>query len=46
MTEVTKAANYTEEMVNAMVADYESNPTKETVEKLSAEFGKTTQQSL
>lgn len=42
MTEVTKAANYTEEMVNAMVADYESNPTKETVAKLSQEFNKTT----
>jgi hypothetical protein len=42
MTEVTKAANYTEEMVDAMVADYQDNPTKETVEKLSAEFGKTT----
>jgi len=42
MTEVTKAANYTEEMVDAMVADYQDNPTKETVEKLSVEFGKTT----
>jgi len=43
MTEVvSKAANYTEEMVDAMVADYQDNPTKETVEKLSAEFGKTT----
>jgi hypothetical protein len=42
MTEVTKAANYSEEMVQAMVADYQDNPTKETVEKLSAEFGKTT----
>jgi hypothetical protein len=42
MTEVTKAANYTEEMVDAMVADYQDNPTKETVERLSAEFGKTT----
>jgi hypothetical protein len=42
MTEVTKAANYTEEMVDAMVADYQSNPTKDTVAKLSAEFGKTT----
>ena len=43
MTEVvSKAVNYTEEMVDAMVADYQDNPTKETVEKLSAEFGKTT----
>jgi len=43
MTEaVSKAANYSDEMVDAMVADYQDNPTKETVEKLSAEFGKTT----
>ena len=46
MTEVTKAANYTEEMVDAMVADYQDNPTKETVEKLSVEFGKTTRSIL
>ena len=39
---MANAKNYTEEMVDAMVADYQSNPTKETVEKLSAEFGKTT----
>tara|TARA_R110002153_G_scaffold103268_5_gene240349 strand:- start:656 stop:1045 length:390 start_codon:yes stop_codon:yes gene_type:complete len=42
MTEVSKAANYSDEMVDAMVADYQDNPTKETVEKLSAKFGKTT----
>jgi len=42
MTEVTRTPNYTEEMVNAMVADYQDNPTKDTVAKLSAEFGKTT----
>ena len=38
MTEVAK--NYTEEMVDAMVADYEANPTPETVSALSEEFGK------
>jgi len=42
MTEVTKAVNYTEEMVQAMVADYQDNPTPETVAKLSEEFSKTT----
>lgn len=42
MTEATRNPNYTEEMVDAMVADYQSNPTKDTVAKLSAEFGKTT----
>jgi len=42
MTEVTRTPNYTEEMVDAMVADYQDNPTKDTVAKLSAEFGKTT----
>ena len=42
MTEVSKAVNYTDEMVQAMVADYQDNPTKETVAKLSQEFNKTT----
>ena len=42
MTEATRTPNYTEEMVDAMVADYQANPTKDTVAKLSAEFGKTT----
>jgi|TARA_B110000977_G_scaffold198036_1_gene281989 hypothetical protein len=41
MTEVTRTPNYTDEMVDAMVADYEANPSKDTVAKLSAEFGKT-----
>jgi len=42
MTEVTRVPNYTDEMVTAMVADYEANPTQETVAKLSQEFSKTT----
>ena len=42
MTEVSKAANYSDEMVDAMVADYQDNPTKETVEKLSVKFSKST----
>ena len=40
MTEVAK--NYTEEMVDAMVADYQDNPTLETVDSLAAEFNKST----
>ena len=44
MAEATavKVPNYTDEMVVAMVADYEANPTPETVAKLSSEFSKTT----
>jgi len=42
MTEVTRTPNYTDEMVNAMVADYQDNPTPDTVAKLSLELGKTT----
>ena len=42
MTEVTRTPNYTDEMVNAMVADYQDNPTKDTVEKLASEFNKST----
>ncbi len=40
MTEAVK--NYTEEMVDAMVADYQANPTLETVASLAAEFNKST----
>ena len=40
MTEAVK--NYTEEMVDAMVADYQANPTPETVASLAAEFNKST----
>ena len=42
MTEVTRTPNYTEEMVDAMVADYQANPTKDTVAKLASEFNKST----
>ena len=34
------AVNYTEEMVEQMVADYEDTPTMETVEALAAQFSK------
>ena len=34
------AKNYTEEMVETMVASYTSNPNRETVEFLAKEFGK------
>lgn len=40
MTEVAK--NYTEEMVDAMVADYQANPTPDTVAALATEFNKST----
>lgn len=40
MTEQTK--NYTDEQVDMMVAVYTETPTRETVEALSAEMGKTT----
>ena len=42
MTEVTRVPNYTDEMVDAMVADYQDNPTKDTVTKLASEFNKST----
>jgi hypothetical protein len=42
MTEVTRVPNYTDEMVNAMVADYQDNPTKDTVTRLASEFNKST----
>ena len=42
MTEVTRTPNYTDEMVTAMVADYQSNPSKDTVTKLASEFNKST----
>jgi len=38
MTEVTRTPNYTNEMVDAMVAEYTSTPTKDTVAKLASEF--------
>jgi len=42
MTEVTRVPNYTDEMVEAMVADYQDNPTKDTVTRLASEFNKST----
>ena len=42
MTEVTRVPNYTDEMVEAMVADYQDNPTKDTVTTLASEFNKST----
>jgi len=42
MTEVTRTPNYTAEMVDAMVAEYTSNPTKDTVSALAREFNKST----
>ena len=40
MTNAT-TINYTDEMVERMTQAYEANPTKETVDALAAEFGKT-----
>ena len=42
MTDVTKPVNYTDEMVSAMVADYQDSPNKTTVAKLASEFKKST----
>jgi hypothetical protein len=42
MTDVTKAVNYTDAMVQSMVLQYTSNPTPATVVILSKEFNKTT----
>jgi predicted transcriptional regulator YheO len=42
MTEVTRTPNYTEEQVDAMVAEYTSNPTKDTVSALARELNKST----
>ena len=42
MTEVKRTPNYTDEMVEQMVADYQENPTKDTVAVLARQFQKTT----
>ena len=42
MTEVKRTPNYTDEMVEQMVADYQDNPTKDTVAVLARQFQKTT----
>ena len=41
-TKKVKAPNYTPEMTAAIVEAYVANPTKETVETLALDFGKTT----
>ena len=41
MTEVARAKNYTDEMVAQMTEAYVANPTRETVEALATEMGKT-----
>ena len=40
--EMAQAKNYTEEMVNTMTEQYSANPTRETVDALAEQFGKTT----
>jgi lipid II:glycine glycyltransferase (peptidoglycan interpeptide bridge formation enzyme) len=40
--EMAQAKNYTEEMVNDMTTQYTANPTRETVDALAEQFGKTT----
>ena len=40
--EMANAKNYTDEMVNAMTEAYTENPTRETVDALAEQFGKTT----
>ena len=39
---MANAKNYTEEMVNTMTEAYAANPTRETVDALAEQFGKTT----
>ena len=39
---MASAKNYTEEMVASMTEAYKANPTRETVDGLAREFGKTT----
>ena len=39
---MANAKNYTEEMVNEMTTAYTENPTRETVDALAEQFGKTT----
>ena len=40
--DMADAKNYTEEMVNTMTEAYAANPTRETVDALAEQFGKTT----
>ena len=39
---MAQAKNYTDEMVAQMTNDYSANPTRETVDALAKQFGKTT----
>jgi response regulator RpfG family c-di-GMP phosphodiesterase len=39
---MASAKNYTEEMVNQMTTAYSAKPTRDTVDSLAKEFGKTT----
>ena len=39
---MAQAKNYTDEMVAQMTNDYTANPTRETVDQLAKQFGKTT----
>ena len=39
---MAKSVNYTDEMVNTMTEQYAANPTRETVDALADQFGKTT----
>ena len=39
---MAQAKNYTDEMVAQMTNDYQENPTRETVDALAKQFGKTT----
>jgi hypothetical protein len=41
MSEETKVVNYTDEMVQSIVAEYEAAPSRETVDALAAQFNKT-----
>jgi hypothetical protein len=40
--DMATAKNYTEEMVSTMTEQYTANPTRETVDVLASQFGKTT----
>ena len=40
--EMASAKNYTDEMVSTMTEQYQANPTRDTVDALARQFGKTT----
>ena len=40
-SEATKVVNYTDEMVDAIVSEYEAAPVRDTVDALAERFGKT-----